>query len=164
MRILYLADIRFPIERANGIQTIETCHALARRGHRVTLLVRPDTQQPARDPLAFYELPPIDTLTIARVTVRGTSAMRRAQYLAGAMRRALGQGLQPAWTRAFFARRGGGPADRSRDLDVVLTRDLGVASLLLRWPRTRRPPIVYESHGYAPIVSGLLPELLSTAP
>ncbi len=145
MRILYLADIRFPIERANGIQTIETCHALARRGHHVTLLVRPDTQRPARDPLAFYDLPPIDTLAIVRVTVRGTSAMRRAQYLAAAMRTAL--------SRA-----------RARDLDVVLTRDLGVASLLLRWPRRRRPPVVYESHGYAPIVSGLLPELLSTAP
>jgi glycosyltransferase involved in cell wall biosynthesis len=142
MRILYLADIRFPLERANGIQTIETCHALARRGHQVTLLVRPDTQQPARDPLLFYDLPPIPTLTIARVTVRGNAVLRRAQYVAAAMRRAIGAG----------------------DLDVVLTRDLGVASLLLRWPRRRRPPVVYESHGYAPVVSGLLPELLSTAP
>jgi glycosyltransferase involved in cell wall biosynthesis len=142
MRILYLADIRFPLERANGIQTIETCHALARRGHQVTLLVRPDTHRPTRDPLAFYDLLALDALTIARVPVRGAAALRRAQYLAAAMRRAIG---------------------RRHDLDVVLTRDLGVASLLLRWPRRRRPPIVYESHGYAPIVSGLLPELLSTA-
>jgi len=142
MRILSLADIRFPLERANGIQTIETCHALARRGHQVTLLVRPDTQRPARDPLAFYDLPPIDTLTIARVPVRGTAVLRRAQYVAAALRRAIG----------------------ARDIDVVFTRDLGIASLLLRWPRKRRPPIVYESHGYAPVVSGLLPELLSTAP
>src|SRR6476620_154187 len=104
MRILYLADIRFPLERANGIQTIETCHALARRGHHVTLLVRPDTHQPARDPLAFYDLPPIDTLTIARVPVRGTAMLRRAQYVAAAIRRA----------------RGGG---RDRDFDVVFTRD-----------------------------------------
>lgn len=142
MRILYLADIRFPLERANGIQTIETCHALARRGHQVTLLVRPDTQEPARDPLAFYDLPPIDTLTIARVRVTGPAVLRRAQYVAAATRRAVG----------------------ARDVDVVLTRDLGVASLLLRWPRRRRPPLVYESHGYAPVVSGLLPEMLSTAP
>ena len=34
MKLLYLADIRFPMERANGIQTIETCHALARRRGR----------------------------------------------------------------------------------------------------------------------------------
>src|SRR6185369_1823445 len=111
MRILSLADIRFPLERANGIQTIETCHALARRGHQVTLLVRPDTQRPARDPLAFYDLPPIDTLTIARVPVRGTAVLRRAQYVAAALRRAIG----------------------ARDIDVVFTRDLGIASLLLRW-------------------------------
>ena len=32
-RILCVADVRFPLERANGIQTIETCAALARRGH-----------------------------------------------------------------------------------------------------------------------------------
>jgi glycosyltransferase involved in cell wall biosynthesis len=143
MRILYLADIRFPLERANGIQTIETCHALARRGHHVTLLVRPDTHQPPRDPLAFYDLPPIDTLTIARVPVRGTATLRRAQYVAAAMHRAIGTS--------------------TRDVDVVFTRDLGIASALLRWPRKRRQPLVYESHGYAPVVSGLLPEMLSTA-
>ena len=43
MRILYFADIRFPLERANGIQTMETCHALAERGHTVHLVVKPDT-------------------------------------------------------------------------------------------------------------------------
>ena len=43
LRILYLADIRFPLERANGIQTMETCYGLASRGHDVTLKVRQDT-------------------------------------------------------------------------------------------------------------------------
>ena len=64
MRILYLADIRFPLERANGIQSMETCHALARRGHAVTLIVRPDTHVPPRDPYAFYGVPRIPALTI----------------------------------------------------------------------------------------------------
>ena len=59
MRILYFADIRFPLERANGIQTMETCHALAGRGHEVHLVVRPDTHTPARDPFAYYGLPPL---------------------------------------------------------------------------------------------------------
>ena len=58
MRILYLADIRFPIERANGIQTMETCYALAERGHEILLLVRPDTATPPRDPFVFYDLAP----------------------------------------------------------------------------------------------------------
>ncbi len=45
--------------------------------------------------------------------------------------------------------------------DIVMTRDLAVASLLLRLPR--RPPLVYESHGYAPEVAAALPDLVSTA-
>ena len=56
MNILYLSDIRFPLERANGIQTMETCHALAARGHYVQLVVRPDTCVPERNPFDFYGL------------------------------------------------------------------------------------------------------------
>jgi hypothetical protein len=71
VRILYFADIRFPLERANGIQTIETCYALAGRGHSVQLVVRPDTETPARDPLEYYGLPPRKGLTIERAPVSG---------------------------------------------------------------------------------------------
>jgi len=139
--VLYLADIRLPLERANGLQTVSTCHALAARGHRVTLLVRPDTAETARDPLAFYGLTPIDGLTIARVAVAGPSPVRRATYLAAAVRRSLA-GPRPS---------------------VVFTRDLGVAALLARLPRGGRPPLVYESHGYAPVVSALMPALHARA-
>jgi len=48
--VLYLADTRFPIERANGAQTMATCHALAGRGLDVTLVVRPDTVRPSLTP------------------------------------------------------------------------------------------------------------------
>jgi glycosyltransferase involved in cell wall biosynthesis len=65
--------------------------------------------------------------------------VRRVEYLAFALGRATGAG------RA----------------DVVMTRDLAVASLLLRLPA--RPPLVYESHGYAPEVAAALPDLVSTA-
>jgi glycosyltransferase involved in cell wall biosynthesis len=150
MTVLYLADIRLPLERANGIQTMETCHALARRGHDVRLLVRPDTTSPARDPFAFYDLPPLANFTIARVGVRGPAPFRRVHYLTGAI------------AEALLARR---VRDGARwRADVIFTRDLGVASMILRWPRSRRPPLVYESHGYAPVVTGLLPEMLSNAP
>lgn len=141
MTILYFADIRLPLERANGIQTMETCHALARRGHVVTLVVRPDTHAPARDPFSFYGLPPIDALRIERAPVTGPAPARRAGYLAFALGRVLGAG------RA----------------DAVITRDLGLASALLRIPRATRPPLVYESHGYAPDVALALPDLVSTA-
>ncbi|MEE3137978.1 MAG: hypothetical protein VX338_01330 [Acidobacteriota bacterium] len=62
MRLLFLADIRFPLERANGVQTMETCAAMARRGHKINLGVRPDTKSPPRDPFAYYGFPPLSGL------------------------------------------------------------------------------------------------------
>jgi glycosyltransferase involved in cell wall biosynthesis len=142
VRILYLADIRFPLERANGIQTMETCHALASRGHAVTLIVRPDTTSPPRDPFAYYEVPSIDGLRIDRVMVGGPATMRRATYLLGAMSRALG---------------------RVRH-ELIFTRDLGLASLTVGVPRLLRAPLVYEAHGIADETASALPTLLSNAP
>lgn len=141
MRILYFADVRFPLERANGIQTMETCHALAERGHVVHLAVRPDTQRPPRDPFEYYALPRIDRLIIERAPVTGPQVARRFGYLAFAAGRAMGR------ARA----------------DIVMTRDLGVASLLAGMPGSLRPPVVYESHGYAPEVAAALPQLVATA-
>jgi glycosyltransferase involved in cell wall biosynthesis len=141
VRILYLADIRFPLERANGIQSMETCHALARRGHDVHMIVRPDTAVPPRDPYIFYGLPRVDRLSIERAPVAGPAAARRLGYLAFAIGRSIGAG-------------------RSQ---VTFTRDLSVAASLLRVPRALRPPLVYESHGYAPDVASALPGLISTA-
>jgi glycosyltransferase involved in cell wall biosynthesis len=141
VRITYFADIRFPLERANGIQTMETCHALAVRGHDVTLVVRPDTREPARDPYTFYGLPRLERMRIELAPAAGPAMARRLGYLAFAAGRAMGRG------RA----------------DVLFTRDLGVASLLLGIPAALRPPVVYESHGYAPDVSAALPDLVPTA-
>ena len=142
VRILYLADIRFPLERANGIQSMETCHALASRGHEVTLLVRPDTHEPARDPFAFYGLPRTNALRIEIAPIGGPMASRRAGYLTFATGRALGRTRQ----------------------DVILTRDLGLASVLLRIPARLRAPLVYESHGIAADTAAALPDLLTGAP
>ena len=140
--ILYLADIRFPMERANGIQTFETCHALASRGLRITLVVRDDTARPRRDPFVFYGLPPVSTLRIERLPVAGPHVCRRAWYLAAAV-----------WAAMRAARRG-----------CVFTRDLGVADAVLSMPRRLRPPLVYESHGFAPVFAKTMPELVSGTP
>lgn len=141
MRIAYFADVRFPLERANGIQTMETCFALSERGHSVDLIVRPDSHAPAQDPFAFYGLPPSARLRIERAPVSGPATVRRLGYLAFAIGRSMGR------TRA----------------DILMTRDLGVASAILRLPRAMRPPLVYESHGYAPDVAAALPDLVATA-
>ncbi len=142
MRILYLADIRFPLERANGIQSMETCHALAARGHAVTLVVRPDSHTPARDPFAFYGLPRIPGLQIEVAPITGPAASRRVGYVTFGIGRAMGRTRQ----------------------DLVFTRDLGLASLLLRLPGALRAPVVYEAHGIAADVAAALPGLLTGAP
>jgi glycosyltransferase involved in cell wall biosynthesis len=142
--VLVLADTRFPIERANGVQTMATCHALAARGHDVTLVVRPDTTQPPRDPFAFYGLERVPGLTIRTIGAPAGRAARRAGFLLTALRLAL----------------------THRDA-IVFTRDLGCASMLVQLPRSRRPPVAYESHGVAPIVAEEMPRLLGrpeTAP
>lgn len=139
MRILYLADIRFPLERANGIQTFETCRALAARGHQVRLVTRPDTHAPPRDPWRFYDAPPLSGLTFETVPGRA-SAGDRVRYLTAAMRSAIAGGA-----------------------DVIFTRDLGVASVLARLPRSVRPPLVYESHGDAAAFSRELPQMIDGA-
>jgi glycosyltransferase involved in cell wall biosynthesis len=141
VRILYFADIRFPLERANGIQTMETCHALAMRGHEVRLVVRPDTHVPARDPFDYYGLPRSTRLTVERVPVAGPQLARRVAYLSFAGGRAIGV----------------------RRADMLMTRDLGTAAILTRVPRAVRAPLVYESHGYAPDVTAALPEMVTTA-
>lgn len=141
MRVLYFADIRLPLERANGIQSMETCRALAGRGHAVTLVARPDTHVPPRDPFAYYGIERLDRFRIEPAPVKGPALARRFGYLAFALGRAMGR------ARA----------------DVLFTRDLGVAALFARTPRTARPPLVYESHGYAPDVARELPALISTA-
>ena len=142
MRIVYFADIRFPLERANGIQTMETCHALAGRGHQVRLVVKPDTHDPPRDPFDFYGLPKDVPLAIERAaTPPGAGVLQRVGYMSYVFGRAMG----------------------TSRTDVIFTRDLGVAAALLRMPRRARAPVVYESHGYAPAVAAALPELIATA-
>ena len=137
MKLLYFADTRFPIERANGVQTMATCHALAARGHDVTLVVRPDTHTPARDPFVFYDLPPVDGFHLHHVTTATGPRTRRICFLLASMK--------------FVA---------SHADAIVYTRDLGLASFLLQIPTARRPRVVYESHGVSVTVSEEMPRLL----
>ena len=141
MRILYLADIRFPLERANGIQSMETCYALAQRGHDVTRVVRPDTETPPRNPFTFYGLAKQPTLHIEIVPVTGPPLARRAGYLTFAIGRSIGTTRQ----------------------DVVLTRDLALASLVIGLPRALRAPVVYEAHTIAAEAAEARPNLLTGA-
>ena len=142
MTILYAADIRFPLERANGVHTMETCAALAARGHTVHMLVRPDTVSPQRDPLAYYGVSPTAHIRIDRAPVFGPPVVRRAGYLTRLSQRVL----------------------QRRRWDVVYTPELILASAVLRWPRPLRPPVVYESHNFRPAFAANQPELVTGLP
>ena len=142
MTILYAADIRFPLERANGVHTMETCAALAARGHAVHMLVRPDTASPARDPLAYYRVSPKADIQIEQAPVIGPAPLRRIGYLARMSIRVL----------------------QRRRWDVVYTPELILASAALRWPAARRPPVVYESHNFRPAFAANLPDLVTGLP
>lgn len=137
MTVLYFADTRFPIERANGVQTMATCHALAARGHDVTLVTRPDTARPARDPSGFYDLPALPRLRFESIPRAPGGRAGRIRFLLSAL------------TRVATARDA-----------VVYTRDLGLADFLLQRPSVRRAPVVYESHGVTAVVSREQPALL----
>ncbi|MGH9391943.1 MAG: glycosyltransferase, partial [Vicinamibacteria bacterium] len=123
MKILYLADIRFPMERANGIQTIETAHALARRGVEVDLVVRRTDERSDEACLEFFGLPPHEGLHLRRVS----APFGKWSYLGAAL-------------RLLFRARG--------RWDFVYTRDLVLADLALR---LRTLPLIYEAHTVAAI-------------
>jgi hypothetical protein len=99
VRILHLYRPLLPGQRAQAIQVLHTCHALAARGHRVTLLAdrgdEPPTPEAALAALALGATQNLD-LRISPVRHRGLAGL---------------------WFRAELARWWGGPAG------VVLARD-----------------------------------------
>jgi glycosyltransferase involved in cell wall biosynthesis len=103
----------------------------------VTLVVRPDTSSPRRDPFEFYGWPRLSKLRIETVKSPRHPRARRAHFMLAALQRTI----------------------RSR-AQVVYTRDLGVAAFLLQLPSARRPPLVYEAHGVSVVVSAEMPKLL----
>lgn len=56
MKILYLANIRLPTEKAHGIQIMKTCEAFADLGHKVELAVPWRTNGIKKDPFGYYGL------------------------------------------------------------------------------------------------------------
>ncbi|GEM_PF-116840 len=67
--LIYPANIRFPMERANAIQIVNTCHALASKGVKVYLLVRKMDNRTTEECLDFYGLKPHTNLHIIRLPV-----------------------------------------------------------------------------------------------
>jgi glycosyltransferase involved in cell wall biosynthesis len=131
--VLMPADVRFPLERANGVQIVKTAAALAESGRRTTLFVRRSDPRPTAEVLALYGVAPAERLTVERIAVghsTGAFKLPRVRFLARA--------AYAAW-RAL--KRG----------TVVFTRDLQLADLVLR---ASAGPLVYEAHAVEALMYG----------
>lgn len=123
--LLIPADIRFPLERANGVQIVKTAAALAGRGLETTLVLRESDPRPTAEILGLFGIEPHPKLAVRRLEVRhrqGSFVVPRVSFLARA-----------SLLSFRHLHRGG----------LVFTRDLQLADLLLRL-RSRR--VVYEAH------------------
>lgn len=124
--VLVAADVRFPLERANGVQIVKTAAALARAGAHTTLLVRHSDPRPTDEVLALYGVTAHPNLHVRRLRVRhrrGAFRLARALYL-----------LRASTAAGRALRRGA----------LVFTRDLQLAEWLTCLPLPRR--VVYEAH------------------
>lgn len=135
---LYLASIDFPHRKARAIQIVNTCHALARAGCRVTLVVgRREPGPPARH-LARYGLAPHPNLRIV-----GLPVFR----LPPRVPRPLGALYTRLWNWTYlagcFAQL---PKLLAESEQVLLARDYRMAWLLLKTRRIHGRPLVFEVH------------------
>ena len=147
MEIIYPANIRFPMERANSIQVVNTCHALARLGAKTHLVVRRMDGRSDAQCLAYYGLEPHPNLVIHRLPVLNT---HWSEWL---------------WNRSFqllcvscilkLSMRAAAKA--------VFLRETGLARLLLKMRGWIRPRIVFEMHTVEHLVKRYYSELMSDA-
>lgn len=63
MKILYLANIRLPTEKAHGIQIMKMCEAFARTGAQIELVVPKRYNAIVADPFDYYGVERIFTIT-----------------------------------------------------------------------------------------------------
>lgn len=67
MQLQYIANIRFPTEKAHGVQIVKTCEALSRAGVRVTLLVSNRHSSIQEDAFSYYAIQ--KNFTVVRLPV-----------------------------------------------------------------------------------------------
>lgn len=151
--IVYPVNLRFPMERANSIQIVQTCHALARAGNRITLLVRGGKDPTGEvESLAFYGLNPHRNLRIVRLPVLPPSAparLRNRTFLA-----TLGVSCLRRTAFQMSGPRGG----------VFLARDEGVARILIGLRKVLRRPVVFEMHHLSHLFLGIRHEMYPDTP
>lgn len=137
--LLYLASIDFPHVKARAIQIVNTCHALARAGCRVTMVVGRREAGSPTEHLARFGLAPRPDLQIV-----GVPALRLPRW-------------SPPWLQRLYTRLWNWsylagvllllPLLLRGRPDAVLARDYRLAWLLIKLRRWHRRRLVFEVHG-----------------
>lgn len=134
MRILYPVPEILPDARARFLQIVNTCHALAREGHKVVLAAGAPRGWTAERLCGFYDLPPHANFSFVRLPILRSE---KSRFL-----RISWHGIFHAAILSFLAAgsgRGDGPA-------ALFVRHIKLADFLLRWRRLHRLPVVFEIH------------------
>lgn len=56
MKIIYIANVRFPTEKAHGIQIMKMCEAFANNGHEIELVIPSRSTSVTGDPFTYYSI------------------------------------------------------------------------------------------------------------
>lgn len=134
MRILYPVPEILPDARARFLQIVNTCHALAREGHRVVLAAGASPGWTAERMFGFYDLPAHENLSFLRMPIL---RREKARFL-----KISWHGIFHAAILSFLARAAG----RVDGPDRIYVRHIKLADFLLRWRRLHGLPVVFEIH------------------
>lgn len=132
MKIVYPVNIRFPSERANSIQIINTCNALAEKGVKVYLLLRRGYRKNLNDSLAFYNLKKNKKLIIPRLLVLNTFGFKSS------MPSKLSFFLSSFVYTLFLILK--------KEVDIIYTREFWQVRIFSRLRFIHKKPIIYECH------------------
>lgn len=134
MKILYVANIRLPTEKAHGVQIMTMCEAFARLGHTVELVV-PDRYTPiTEDPFSYYGVE--HAFTITRLPTFDTVSWGRAGFWL--------QTLSFIINAARYARRSSADVIYSRDPALFFFGRMPPGKTLVWEIHTRPTPRVAE--------------------
>ena len=135
-RVVYLADVRLPTEKAHGWQIAKMCEAFAAVGADVELRhPRRRQEDPALNGVSVFEYYSVARSFRVR-EIPGPDVVAWEPRLAEAISRPLIQGWSALWETAATA------TARSSRPDLIYTRDLGVAVAA----GALRAPAAYEVH------------------
>ena len=157
MKILYIANIRLPTEKAHGIQIMKMCEAFAHLGHTVELVV-PDRRTPiTEDPFSYYGVE--RTFSITRLPTLDAVSWGRAGFWL--------QALSFIFYAARHVRRSSAEVVYSRDPALFFFGRMPLDKALI-WEIHTKPTLravekIRESHVRVVAISGGLRDVLIKA-